>query len=597
MFFHNLPHLAVSFALSLVLISAPTWAEEDELEEFEVGVLALRGHAHARDTWQPTIDFLEQQLPEYKFNLHTYNFEQLEDAFLHGWLDFFLTSPGQATTLARSYPVSWLATQRTAYSDIPNKSIASVVLVKQDSKYQTFSDLSGVRLAAVSDKAFGGYLAFRYELDKLDHFNNQYFRNIEFTGPPTDRLILDLLDDRYDSVIVPACTLEAMVEAGEVDIISVRVINAQNPANSVCTVSTDLYPNWTFAMTDRAPTYIGGLVAQALLAMPKDHLAAKAANNVGWMHPAPSVQLDKAFKQLNMHPLQTPFGEKLNKWLTQNRVPVGFGLLMVFFMAIYHVILELKFKRSQTELRETLNDLRRKSALLEQAQRTSIAGELGSSIAHEINQPLAAIKNYSQGMKIRMQKGTTPEEMVPIIDKIQHQVTSASSIIQRLRDLINKKPIEKREIDLDLVVSECIELLDFEFQRHGVEVIISSFGMNQAINADETGIQQLLLNLLVNAKDACVSRASDGDSLTIEVHVEYQISNVVIDVIDNGIGFDDEAIPLTQAFYTTKENGLGLGLAICRDVVESHHGNIEFNKATPNGCIVTVTLPYSGDKK
>jgi two-component system sensor histidine kinase TtrS len=94
-----------------------------------------------------------------------------------------------------------------------------------------------------------------------------------------------------------------------------------------------------------------------------------------------------------------------------------------------------------------------------------------------------------------------------------------------------------------------------------------------------------------------VSRASDGDSLKVEVYVEYQASKVVIGVIDNGIGFDDEAIPLTRAFYTTKENGLGLGLAICRDVVESHHGNIEFNKATPNGCKVTVTLPYSGDKK
>ncbi len=310
----------------------------------------------------------------------------------------------------------------------------------------------------------------------------------------------------------------------------------------------------------------------------KDHPAAKAANNVGWMHPAPSVQLDKAFKRLDMHPLQTPFGEKFNKWLTQNRVPVGFGLLTVFFMAIYHIILELKFKRSQIELRETLNDLRRKSALLEQAQRTSIAGELGSSIAHEINQPLAAIKNYSQGMKIRMQKGTTPEEMAPIIDKIQHQVTSASAIIQRLRDLINKKPIEKREIDLDQVIAECIELLDFEFQRHGFAITVASHGLNQPLNADETGIQQLLLNLLVNAKDACVSRATEGDVLTIEVRTEYRENRVVIDIIDNGIGFDDDSIPLTQAFYTTKENGLGLGLAICRDVVESHHAALNLAK-------------------
>ncbi|WP_229651307.1 PhnD/SsuA/transferrin family substrate-binding protein, partial [Vibrio parahaemolyticus] len=83
---------------------------------FDVGVLALRGHSHAKESWQPTMTWLEEQNPNYEFNLHTYDFDQLEEAFLHGWLDFILTSPGQATKLAREYPINWLATQKTAYS-------------------------------------------------------------------------------------------------------------------------------------------------------------------------------------------------------------------------------------------------------------------------------------------------------------------------------------------------------------------------------------------------------------------------------------------------------------------------------------------------
>ncbi|MCV5341482.1 sensor histidine kinase, partial [Escherichia coli] len=93
-----------------------------------------------------------------------------------------------------------------------------------------------------------------------------------------------------------------------------------------------------------------------------------------------------------------------------------------------------------------------------------------SSIAHEINQPLAAIKNYSQGAKMRMEQGTTPEEMLPIIEKIQQQVTSASDIVQRLRSLIHRTSIEKSWVDLPAVINDAMKLVDYEFQRHNIQL-------------------------------------------------------------------------------------------------------------------------------
>ncbi|MGR4988376.1 sensor histidine kinase [Vibrio rotiferianus] len=581
------------FALSFFFTSFSIASEPQvQRKDYDVGVLALRGHAHAREAWQPTLDWLESRNPDYNFSLHTYDFDQLEDAFLHGWLDFILTSPGQATKLAREYPINWLATQKTAYSNLPNKSIASVVVVREESPYKTLRDINSANVAAVSEKAFGGFLALRYELDKLGYFNSSFFEKIQFTGPPTDQLILDVIDNDLDVAIVPACTLENMAKEGRIQLHNLRVLNEKRPADSVCAVSTPLYPNWTMAMTERAPSEVGQMVAQTLFLMPSDHPAAIAANNVGWMLPAPSINVDKVYKHLDMHPLQKSWGQKAQEWLHKNQAIAMASLLTLLLLTGYHFWLEWKFQRSREKLKTTMNDLRRKSSMLEHAQRITIVGELGSSIAHEINQPLAAIKNYSQGAKMRMERGTTAEEMAPILDKIQQQVTSASDIIQRLRNLIHRTPIEKAWVDLPSIIEESMKLVDYEFQRHRIQLGVLYSGEAQQIFADVTGLQQVMLNVLNNAKDACLSHSPKRKNLYVDLHVSFCDEMVIIDVMDNGIGIEEQETPLDQAFYTTKENGLGLGLAICRDVLDAHQGSLQFRSIDPTGCQVTIVLPY-----
>ncbi len=340
------------FALSFFFTSF-AFANDQKVQrtDYDVGVLALRGHAHAREAWQPTLDWLETQNPGYQFNLHTYDFDQLEDAFLHGWLDFILTSPGQATKLAREYPINWLATQKTAYSDLPNKSIASVVVVREESPFKTLKDINKANVAAVSEKAFGGFLALRYELDKLGYFKSSFFEKIHFTGPPTDQLILDVIENDLDVAIVPACTLENMAKEGRIQLHNLRVLNEKRPADSVCAVSTPLYPNWTMAMTERAPVDVGQMVAQTLFAMPEDHPAAVAANNVGWMLPAPSINVDKVYKHLDMHPLQKSWGQKAQEWLHKNQAIAMASLLTLLLLTGYHFWLEWKFQRSRETLK------------------------------------------------------------------------------------------------------------------------------------------------------------------------------------------------------------------------------------------------------
>ncbi len=197
-------------------------------------------------------------------------------------------------------------------------------------------------------------------MDKLGYFNSSFFDRIQFTGPPTDNLIRSVENGELDVAIAPACTLEEMVEEGFIDRSDFRVLGQQEHDGFTCAVSTPLYPNWTFAKTDRASNEIGKKVTQALLAMPANAFAAESANNVGWTLPESSLNVDKVYQHFDMHPLQKPWTQQMEDWLHRNPYLALMLIAGLFGLNIYHVLLELRFKRSKKVLRKTLEDLREK---------------------------------------------------------------------------------------------------------------------------------------------------------------------------------------------------------------------------------------------
>ncbi|WP_368737466.1 sensor histidine kinase [Grimontia sedimenti] len=572
-------------------------AQAGVLQHYDVGVLALRGDQHAEQSWQPTLDWLEETIPNTEFTLHTYDFEELDQAFEHNQLDFLLTSPGQATRIARQYPLNWLATQKTPYSSNLTHSIASVAVVRSDSPYLALRDIEYARVGAVSEKAFGGFLALRYEIEKRNVFGSSFFKRVKFYGPPTDNILLSVIDNDLDVAVLPACTLESMIKEGRIERHKVRVLEGKRPNDSICTVTTPLYPNWTFAKTDRASDSIGKLVTQSLLSMHESAYAAEAAGNVGWTLPASPVKVDHVLHQLDMHPLQRTWQEGFLKWLDRNQV-LAFATFVVFMlMNIYHFWLEYRFKRSKDDLKKTLYELKERNEQLEHAQRTMIVSELGSSIAHEINQPLSTIKNYSEGLQRRLAQGMTPDELTPFLGKIQQQVTVASGIIQRLRGLIKQTPTDYVTCDPIFFIKESISLIEYDFQAQKIALNLIVEGEPLQGEFDVIGMQQVMINLLKNAKDACMASLDYEISPTVTIELLYGTHEVVIRVQDNGIGLAASETEVKKPFYTTKEDGLGLGLPICREVVEAHRGHFIIQAARPVGCEVTVVLPIKREQE
>ncbi|WP_261822320.1 sensor histidine kinase [Pragia fontium] len=561
-----------------------------EVETINVGVLATRGDRAAIERWQPLMDWLTARIPNAHFQLHPYTLEQMAAVVKSQDIDFIITNPGQSVQLGRQYPLSWLATLRSRYQEGTSQAIGSAFVVRADSPYQHLSDMKGKSVAAVSKIAFGGYLTLKREMQQAGHDPERFFSTIDFTGFPLDAIVYKLRDGDVDGAVLPVCQLEDMVREGLIAGKNYRVLDNQAPDGFPCQASTRLYPNWSFAKTGKTSEALAKQISRALLALPEDHPAAIAADSLGWTTPISQLTVDKLYQDLDIHPLQNPWWKEALVWLKANQ---QWGWLLIILIVVlngYHFLLEYRFNKNQKRLLRVQNELNEKIAMLEHAQRVAIVGELGASIAHEISQPLAAIQNYSQGGLIRVNKGKPVTELQPVLEHIQHQVMRASDIVQRLRGLINKRASEKKWSDVVDIIDDTLLLLRYELEKSAISVTVSHEGEGRPVWIDLVGFQQLILNIIKNAIDACNQACSL--SATIAIELVFTPQQLVVRVTDSGEGFAVEPALLQSAFYSTKAEGLGLGLAICRDVVKSHHGHMEMCNVAPHGCRVEVTFPF-----
>ncbi|MGI9896847.1 PhnD/SsuA/transferrin family substrate-binding protein [Vibrio natriegens] len=560
----------------------------------DVGVLAIRGHLYAEQRWQPTIDWLNKQISEVHFVLHPLNLDEMGEAVKFQTMDFIVTNPGQAVRLGRQYALSWMATLTSRAPQNSNYGIGSALVVRANSPYQTLKEVSGLPVAAVAEKAFGGYLTLRYQIVEMGLDLNDFFADVRFLGFPIDANLYQLRDGNVEAAVVPACLLEKMQDEGLLQLGGFRVLNQQPHERSSCAVSTPLYPNWSFAKTERGSSLVAKKVAQVLLAMPPEHPAIIAAGASGWTSPVSLLSIDKLYQALDLHPLQQPWWQEALRWLRNHQEWAWALFIFVIVLNAYHFWLEYRFSKSKQALEQTSLRLKEKSEQLEHSQRVAIVGEIGSSLAHELNQPLAAIRNYSEGGLLRLAKKRPYEDIVPVFDKIQGQVERADAIIQRLRTLIRKRSVDKAPCDIQALIDDTVELLHFRLQKQNVSVVTSSEGEVRHILADAVGVQQVLVNVINNAIDACAlfqeKYHSSGYQGKIALHSDYQGHQLSIRVLDNGTGLQQENP--TQAFVSTKEEGLGLGLAICRDVMELHGGEFLIQSTTPHGCLVELVFPY-----
>lgn len=228
---------------------------------------------------------------------------------------------------------------------------------------------------------------------------------------------------------------------------------------------------------------------------------------------------------------------------------------------------------------------------LAHASRVAVAGELTGAIAHEINQPLAAILSNADAAELLLASGSEQkEELNGILADIRRDNLRASAIIHRLRALIANQPIDRRPLDLNGVVGELEILLRNEAQRRGVSLELRPAQGPAMVLGDRIQIQQVILNLVLNAMDAVAELPEARRRILVAIeHVQGRRSLLVR---DEGPGVAPEHLPrLFDSFFTTKQRGMGLGLPIVRTLAEANGARIQVESQPGQGALFRVDWP------
>jgi C4-dicarboxylate-specific signal transduction histidine kinase len=236
------------------------------------------------------------------------------------------------------------------------------------------------------------------------------------------------------------------------------------------------------------------------------------------------------------------------------------------------------------------DDLQEVRMELAHANRVATMGQLSASIAHEINQPIGAAITYADAA-LRWLDAYPPnlDEVRQALGLIVKSGVRAGEVTGRIRALAKKAPLQKDSLDINEVILDVIALIGREIEKNGVSTQTQLAESLPVIQGDRVQLQQVLLNLLINAIEA-MSEKSEGPRELL-VHTTKSDLEVLVSVRDSGSGLTPENVKrLFESFYTTKPDGLGVGLSICRSIIEAHGGRIWASVNEPRGAVFQFTL-------
>ncbi len=254
-----------------------------------------------------------------------------------------------------------------------------------------------------------------------------------------------------------------------------------------------------------------------------------------------------------------------------------------YYTAFIHDIAE----RRQAEKNE-----RRHRSEMAYASRLSTMGEMAAGLAHELNQPLSALNNYARGCMRRLADGNmSGRDMVSVMEKVSFQADRASKIIHWLRGFVSKEEPKMTKVDINAVLITVIEILRSEMLRDHIVINLRLGEELPCVTADRVQVEQVLVNLLLNGMEAMLDNDDGLRRLGVGTSLDEDRS-IRVSVRDSGPGISEKALGnIFSPFFTTKEEGMGLGLSVCQSVIESHGGRIWVDSDTGKGAEFNFTLP------
>lgn len=312
---------------------------------------------------------------------------------------------------------------------------------------------------------------------------------------------------------------------------------------------------------------------------------------------APGIPTSFLYQEAESEEVQLDDGS--NKWFEVRRrfIPWVDGHLAQLLIAT-----DITIRKEADEL------ARQQEARMQFTSRLTTMGEMASSLAHELNQPLSAISNYCMGVAKRLEgnlDASVSKDILPALEKASEQAHRAGTIIQRIRGFVKRSEPQRKFSSITTIIDDAVGLVEIEAHRHRLSITSNLAGDLPEVNVDPVLILQVLVNLLKNALDSVreayplssrwsappVNISADLDTSTFPAMLRIQVT-------DSGGGIAESVIErMFEPFFSTKADGMGMGLNICRSIIESHHGRLwasnvmDSERTKLAGCTFTMLLP------
>ncbi|MGL5470914.1 MAG: sensor histidine kinase [Shewanella sp.] len=551
-----------------------------------IGIMAFNEPDEVMANWHPTADWLSQQLHR-PVHLTPLTPSQLDEALTKQSIDFLIGNALTTVAFKKNYGTSHLLTLVHNRVRSPEQSIGSAIVTRIDNNLSQWDQLKDEKLVSSDPQAFGGFQIFAATMATKGINAYRDIPKLRFIGFPQQKLLQMLLSGEADIAVLPSCVLENAVDKGLVPANKLKVVLKQPHPDFACEVSTQLYPGYALTKLGHTDHKLATQVVASLLQITPDNPAAQQGRYQYWSAPVDDSPVFELLKQLEQWPFVTNWQRLLH-----NALPWGASFIFALLLGyIHHLrVKRLVVKRTQALSAEITHHQYTQKILLEQqqqfyrAQRVLLTGEMASGIAHELKQPLAGIRYLTQGCIYRLDN--TQTELATALNKVINQVDRAQTTIHRLRTFCQQTS-DYQHCDLRTVIEETLTLMQPEFQRLKLSPKVSL--QTLPVFADASLMQQVLVNLLRNALDAMEN--VPHKSLVIDTGTMGE--NIYIHITDAGCGLSDSALErLFFPFETSKPQGLGLGMVICKRIIEEHKGKIDAQHANP-GLTIKVTLPLN----
>lgn len=576
----------------LLILCALTCVDATGAErEVRIGVIDTFNPHFSSETLEPTLAFMRAKLPQYDFVTDTIHTAKPVESMKDRKVDFFIATAGIFSELQQTIGAKHIATRRRTQAGNPAESVASVFIVRAERRdLKTFADLKGKKVVASQSNSFDGWQIAMGRLADEGYDWRKFFSERRFTHFQIPDVVLDVLSGNADVGIIGACTLENLESEGWIEKDALRVVGDKSDGTFPCRRSTDLYPDIVVGALEEARADVVRDVTVALLTMPPE-------SNYDWSVASNFKAVNDLFRKLEIGQYAYLHDRSWSGLWNRHKEKFFIFLLALAILAAHELRLNFLVRKRTKELRVALEekeradmDARESRERLSRLERSGAISQLSSMIAHELKQPIGSILNYVSGLQDYWRKTGLHDELSSMaLDRTREEAERICGIVDRVRAYAKHKNQPLCRVNL----SEAAERAIYTFSRNWNENVVLSkcLAKDVYVLGHSLELELCVLNLLKNAAYAVRSQ----EKPLVTIRIELQNGKAVLEVSDNGPKLDDKAFGrLREISDSVKADGLGLGLAIVRDIVDRHSAELAFHRGAECGLTVRLVMDAAG---